>query len=86
MKAKATLMGLALRLLISVVVMVLPLFGAIGINSFGNRVAVDAERFGSVGNALLVAHKGLLDVELLELGQGLIQHDVAVKHLFDYCF
>ena len=59
-------------------------FGAIGIYAFRDRIAVDAEGFGGVGNALLVPGEGLLNVELLELGDGLIKCNVAVEHVVDY--
>jgi hypothetical protein len=42
---------------------------------------VDAERGGGARKVLFVAREGLLDVELLELGEGLVEHDLPVEHL-----
>ena len=60
--------------------------GAVGIDAFGNRVAVDPERFGGIGNSFLVPNKSFLNVEFFKLVERFIQKDVAVKHVFDYCF
>ena len=65
---------------------VLSLLRTVGIDSLGNRVAVDAEGFGGVRNTLLVSRKCLLDVELFKLVEGFIQEDVSVEHVFNYCF
>ena len=65
---------------------ILPLLRPVGIYAFGNCIAVNAERLGGVGNALLVAREGLLDIELFKLGQGLIKHDVAIEHFFNHSF
>jgi hypothetical protein len=72
--------------MVSRVRVVLAFFRAVRIYSLRDRVAVDAEGFGGVGNALLVSVEGLLNVELFELGDGLIQCNVAVEHVVDYCF
>ena len=66
--------------------LVLPLFGAIGIHAFGNRVAMNAERFRGVRNPLLVSSESLLNVELLKLVKGLIQEYVAVEHILNNSF
>ena len=47
---------------------------------------MDPERGGCVRDPLLVAGVRFLDVELLEFFQRFIQHDVPVKHVFNYCF
>jgi hypothetical protein len=39
-----------------------------------------------VCDPLLVAAVRFLDVELFELFQGFIEADVAVQHVFNYCF
>ena len=70
--------------MVSRVRVVLAFFGAVGIYAFRDGVAVDSEGFGSVGNALLVTGEGFLNVELLELGNGLIKGNVAVEHVVDY--
>ena len=59
---------------------------AVGINPLGNRVAVDAQGFGGVGNAPFVTRESLLDVELLEFFEGLIQKDAAIEHVFNNGF
>ena len=59
---------------------------AVGINPLGNRIAVDAKGFGGVGNALLVAHESLLDIQLFEFFEGLIQKDAAIEHVFNNGF
>ena len=63
-----------------------PFFGAIRVNAFRDRVAVNAERRGGVSDPLLVARVSFLDVKLLELFERLVQHDVAVEHVFNYSF
>ncbi len=64
----------------------LPFLSAIGINSLGNRIAVDTEGFGRVRNAFLVSSESFLNVELFKLVKRFIQKDVAIEHVFDYCF
>src|SRR5207247_10646863 len=54
--------------------------------SLRNRVAVNAESFGGVRDAFLVSAKRFLNVELFEFFQSLVEHDVAVEHIFDDCF
>jgi len=66
------------------VCVVLAFFRSIGIYAFRDRIAVNAEGFGGVGNPLLVTGEGFLNVELLELGNGLIKCNVAVEHVVDY--
>ena len=66
--------------------LMLALGGAVGIDTLGNRVAVDAQGFRRVGNALFVAHEGLLDIQLLEFFEGLIQEDAAIEHVFNDSF
>lgn len=57
--------------------------GAVGINSLGNRVAMDAQGFSGIGNPLFVSHKGLLNIEFFKLVQRFIQEDMAVEHVFN---
>jgi hypothetical protein len=64
----------------------LPFLGAVRVYAFGDGVAVDAERLGGVRNALLVPSEGFLNIELFELFQSFIQHDVTIKHIFYNCF
>lgn len=66
--------------------LVLTFGGAVGIDAFGDGVAVDAEGFGSMRNTLLMARKSPLNVELFELVEGLIQKDVAIEHVFNNGF
>jgi hypothetical protein len=47
---------------------------------------MDAERDGSVTDALLIARVSFLDVELLEFFERLVQQDVAVEHVLNDCF
>ncbi len=47
---------------------------------------MDAEGVGGIGDALFVAREGLLNVQLLELPQSFVQHDVTVQHFFDHSF
>lgn len=47
---------------------------------------MDAESGGRVTDTLLVARVGLLNVELLEFFERLVKQDVAVEHVFNYCF
>jgi len=64
----------------------LPFLGAVRVYTFRDCVAVNAERFGRVGNAFLVPSEGFLNIKLFELFQSFIQHDVTIKHIFYYCF
>src|SRR5215216_7432252 len=57
------------------------LLRAVACDALGEGVAVDAERGGRAREVLLVARERLLDVELLELFEGLVEHDLAVEHL-----
>ena len=47
---------------------------------------MDAEDGGGVGDVLLVAGEGFLDVELLEFAERFIQKDVAFEHFVDQGF
>jgi hypothetical protein len=80
------LMKIAAAAMISGVRVVLPFLGPIGIDPLGDGVAMDAERFRGVGDSLLVAREGFLNVELFELCDSLIKRNVAIEHFFDYCF
>src|SRR5947209_10207267 len=62
------------------------LLRAVGGDALGERVAVDAERDGGAREVFLVARERLLDVELLELGDGLVEHDLAVEHFVNQGF
>ena len=55
-------------------------------DAFGERVAMDTEDGGGVGDVLLVPRQGFLDVELFEFAQGFIQKDVALEHFVDQAF
>ena len=66
--------------------LVLSLLGPVGIDSLRNRVAMNAEGFGRVRNPFLVSGESFLNIELFKLVEGFIQKDVAVEHVFDYCF
>jgi hypothetical protein len=55
-------------------------------HAFGNRVAVNPQSCRGVGNPFLVSVVGFLNVELFKLFEGLVQQDVAVEHVFNYCF
>ncbi len=63
-----------------------PFLLPIRIDSLRDCVAVDAERVGGIGDALLVAREGLLNIQLFELLQSFVEHDVSIEHLFDNCF
>jgi len=65
---------------------VFPFLGAVRVYALRDCVAVNAERFGRVGNAFLVPSEGFLNIELFELFQSFIQHDVTIKHIFYHCF
>jgi len=47
---------------------------------------MNSKRCRGVSDPLLVARVGFLDIKLLEFFERFIQHDVPVKHVFDYCF
>ena len=47
---------------------------------------MNPQRGCGVRDPLLVARVGFLDIELLEFFERFIQHDVPVKHVFNYCF
>src|SRR5712672_2333501 len=64
----------------------LTFLSAIRIHPFRDRVAMNPKRRGGVRDSLLVARVGFLDIELLEFFERFIQHDVPVKHNFNYSF
>src|SRR5256885_1611619 len=64
----------------------LPFLSAVRIHPFRDRVAMDSKRRGGVRDPLFVARVGFLDIELLEFFERFIQHDVPVKHIFNYSF
>ena len=66
--------------------LMLALGRAVGINTLGDGVAMDAQGFGGVGNALFVSRESLLDVQLFEFFEGLIQKDAAIEHVFNNGF
>ena len=80
------LMGLARRSARRTIRAMLPLFSPIRVDTFRDRVAVNAERRGGVSDSLLISRVGFLDVKLLEFFERLVQHDVAVEHVFNYSF
>ena len=47
---------------------------------------MDAERVGGIGDALLVAGKGFLNVKLFELLQSFVEPDMTIQHFFDHSF
>ena len=47
---------------------------------------MNPKRRGGVSDPFLVARVGFLDIELLEFFERFIQHDVPVKHIFNYSF
>ena len=47
---------------------------------------MDAESIGRMTDALFVARVGLLNVKLLEFFERLVKQDVAIEHVFNYCF
>jgi len=63
-----------------------PFLFSIRIDSLGDCVSMDAERVGSIGDALLVAREGLLNIQLFELVESLVQSDVTIEHLVDNSF
>jgi hypothetical protein len=60
--------------------------GAVGIDTLGDRVAMDAQGISRVRNAFLISGESFLNVKLFKLIERFIQKDVAVEHVFDYCF
>ena len=58
----------------------------VGGDALGEGVAMNAEDRGGVGDVLLVAREGFLDVELFKLADRLIQKDVAFEHFVDEVF
>ena len=77
-----------LRALLAVGVdqMMLAFGGFVRIDALGDGVAVDAERLSGIRDALLVADKSLLNVELFELLEGFIQENLAIEHVFNDSF
>jgi len=63
-----------------------PFLSAIGIDSFGNCIAVDAESVGGVCDALSISRESFLNIELFEFCQSLVQHYPAIQHIIDHCF
>ena len=63
-----------------------PFLFSIRIDPLGDCVSMDAERVGSVRDALLIASEGLLNVQLFELLQSFVKPDVAIQHFFDHSF
>jgi len=57
--------------------------GAVRIDTLGNRVPVDAQRFCRVRDAFLVSDEGFLNIEFFKLVERFIQKDVAVEHVFN---
>lgn len=55
-------------------------------DALGDRISVDSQRFGSLGEMFLVSGESLLDVEALEFVDCLAQKDVAIQHLVDQSF
>ena len=55
-------------------------------DALGQRVAMDAEHSGGVGDVLLVARERLLYIELLKFADGLFQKDVALEHFVNEAF
>ena len=63
-----------------------PFLFSIRIDSLRDCVSMDAECVGSIGDALLVAREGLLNVQLFELLQSFVEPDVTIQHFFDHSF
>jgi len=63
-----------------------PFLFSIRIDSLGDGVSMDAEGVGGISDALLIAREGLLNVQLFELLQSFVQHDVTIQHFFDHSF
>jgi hypothetical protein len=47
---------------------------------------MNSQHVGGSGEMLLLAGKGLLNVEPLELGHGFLKENLSVQHLFDQGF
>ena len=47
---------------------------------------MDAERVGGIGDALLVAREGLLNIQLFELLQSFVEPDMTIQHFIDHSF
>ena len=63
-----------------------PFLFSIRIDPLGDGVSMDAEGVGGIGDALFVAREGLLNVQLFELLQSFVEHDVTIQHFFDHSF
>src|ERR1051325_278675 len=50
-------------------------------DALGERIAVNAEDGGCAREVLFVAGEGFLNLELFKLGQGFVEHDLAVEHI-----
>ena len=59
---------------------------AVSIDALRDCVSMDAEGVGRIGDAPVITNKGFLNVELFELLESFIEHDVSIKHLFDHSF
>jgi len=59
---------------------------AVGVDAFGDRVTVCAERSRGMSDAFLVAGERFLNIELLELLECFIKQYVAVEHVFNDSF
>lgn len=59
---------------------------AIGGDALGEGVAVYAQNTGGARQMLFMAGEGFLDVELLKLRDGFVEHYLSVEHLFDKGF
>ncbi len=59
---------------------------AVRIDPFRDSVTVDAESSRRVRNSHLVSAVSFLNVELFEFFQGFIEHDLAIKHVFNNSF
>jgi len=76
-------MSFAISAAAGAVLLVLAFLGAIRIDAFGNRVAVNAKRGGGVRDALLVSRVGFLDIKLFKLLECFIEKDVPIEHVVD---
>ena len=47
---------------------------------------MNAEGGGGVGDAFLISVVGFLDVELFEFFQSLVEQDLTIQHVVNYCF
>ncbi len=63
-----------------------PFLGAVRVYALRDCIAVNAESFGGVRNALLVPSERFLNIELFELFQSFVQHYVTIEHIFYDCF